>query len=52
MGDRSKCSDKAVYPSEGGTSGARSPVRCIMADLKHGKPVDAELAEWAKGQKW
>jgi len=27
-------------------------VRCIMADLKHGRPVDAELAEWAKGQKW
>jgi len=23
-------------------------VRCILADVKHGKPVDPELVEWAK----
>lgn len=23
-------------------------VRCVLADLKHHKPVDPELAEWAK----
>ncbi len=27
-------------------------VRCILADVKHGKPVDPELVEWAKAQKW
>ena len=27
-------------------------VRCILADVKHGKPVDADLVEWAKAQKW
>ena len=25
-------------------------VRCIVADVKHKKPVDADLAEWAKAQ--
>ena len=25
-------------------------VRCILADVKHGKPVDADLVEWAKAQ--
>jgi len=27
-------------------------VRCILADVKHGKPVDPDLVEWAKAQKW
>lgn len=30
----------------------RITVRCILADVKHGKPVDPDLVEWAKAQKW